>query len=215
MLGRIRCKNRMEWLAEREQRGIGASEAAAIAGDSKWTTVTELWKIKTGQRQAPDISGSADVKRGIRMEGAIRGMFAARHPELRVYHHPYDILFQKERPWLFATLDGEVLVRETGEMGILEIKTAEPRGRTAWEEWNDKIPAQYYDQNLHQHLATGYRKIWLVVGLFAMNGDIIYREFERSADEGFALDASWLLAKEEQFMDCVNRKIVPSVSIKL
>lgn len=209
---RIHFKNREEWLAGRI-RGLGASEAAAAAGESKWMSRIDLWKLKTGQKEAPDLSGNAAVQRGVRMEGAIRGMFTAMHPELKIYHHPFDILYQTERPWLFATLDGETVDRESGELGVLEIKTAQPRNREEWEVWNTGVPNHYYLQILHQHLATKRRKFWLMACLYGTDGDMTLREYEWTVDDGFHEDAAWLLGKEEVFMDYVERRQIPPMKI--
>ena len=47
---RLRFDCREDWLASRSI-GIGASEAAAIVGDSKFQTRAELWELKTGKRE--------------------------------------------------------------------------------------------------------------------------------------------------------------------
>ena len=161
-LERICPTNREEWLAARQIQGIGASEAAAIVGLSPWMSKNELWYIKTGKKIAKDLSGNAAIEQGIRMEGAIRTVFAARHPEFQVEHHAYDIRYQTERPWLFATLDGEItesFADSSVKKYPLEIKTSTPRGKADWDKWSDgKIPDNYYIQILHQMLATGLEK---------------------------------------------------------
>ena len=211
---RLHCRNREDWLAQRS-RGIGASEAAAIVGDSKFQTKLDLWKLKTGRMEPKDLSGNEAVQRGVRMEGALRGWFAASHPEFKIYHHPYDMLYQAGRPWLYATLDGEILDRETGEFGVLEIKTASPRGKEGWAEWDGRVPNAYYDQILHQHLATGRRRFFLVAGLWNMDGDVTIREYEWVVDDGFHADAEWLLEAEEGFWGYVQRGQMPPQPIKL
>ena len=108
--------DRESWLEGRQRIGIGASEAAAVCGISSWMTPVELWKIKTGQKKPKDLSGNPAPERGHRLEPAVREIFAAQHPELTVDYHEFDILHQEERPWLFATLDGELL-KENRERG--------------------------------------------------------------------------------------------------
>ena len=211
---RLHFRNRREWLAARG-RGIGASEASAIAGDSKFVTRLELWERKTGRKPEPDLSANEAVQRGVRMEGALRGWFAASHPEFKIYHHPYDMLYQKERPWLYATLDGEFVERATGKDGVLEIKTATPRGKAGWDEWDGRVPDGYYDQILHQHLATGKTWFFLVAGLWTLEGSVIIREYEWQVDDGFKLDAEWLLSGEELFWGYVQRGQRPPEPIRL
>ena len=204
-LERICPTNREEWLAARQIQGIGASEAAAIVGLSPWMSKNELWYIKTGKKIAKDLSGNAAVEQGIRMEGAIRTVFAARHPEFQVEHHAYDILYQTERPWLFATLDGEI-TESFDDSSVknypLEIKTSTPRGKADWDKWSDgKIPDNYYIQILHQMLATGWEKAYLTAFLYGKE-DIIIREYDFLRKDCEA-DLDWLLKEETEFYKSV------------
>ena len=213
MLERISFASREEWLKFRPG-GIGASEAGTIMGDNKARTKIDLWKIKTGAAKEPDLSGVEVVQRGITMEPAIRAVFAAMHPELRIEHHPYDVLFQSERPWLFCTLDAETY-DASGEPGTAEFKTAEPRAREDWNEWDGRVPAKYYDQILHQHNATGWRRHHLMAFLFRMDGDVIIREFEFRVDEGFKLDAQIVLETEILFWEDVQKRRIPPMPLRL
>ena len=204
-LERICPTSREEWLAARQIQGIGASEAAAIVGLSPWMSKNELWYIKTGKKIAKDLSGNAAVEQGIRMEGAIRTVFAARHPEFQVEHHAYDILYQTERPWLFATLDGEItesFADSSVKKYPLEIKTSTPRGKADWDKWSDgKIPDNYYIQILHQMLATGWEKAYLTAFLYGKE-DIIIREYDFLRKDCEA-DLDWHLKEETEFYKSV------------
>lgn len=210
MLIRIICNDREEWLIKRQEIGIGASEAAAVVGLSPWTTTTQLWQIKTGMKQATDLSGKPEVERGKKLEAALRGLFAAEHPELLVDYREFDILYQSERPWLFATLDGE-LFKEDGTKGILEIKTSAPNGKEGWKKWSGgNVPDYYYIQLLHQLLATGYDFSRLYGYLECRNGDKILREYSLERPE-VKDDMAWLLEREEAFMQSVRNRTLPPI----
>ena len=212
-LQRISYQDREAWLTGRQRQGIGASEAAAICGFSPWQTRTELWEIHTGRKTPKDIGGNADVQRGNRMEGAIRDFFATAHQEFAISHHPYDILYQENRPWMFATLDGQ-LTDIKGRSGILEIKTAAPNGKAGWAEWDGKIPQHYYAQILHQLLATGFDFAILFAALYGRDGDITLKApyvFERSECEA---DMGWVLKQEEDFWESVQTGKRPGVPIR-
>ena len=210
-LQRISYPDRASWLAGRSERGIGASEAAAVCGMSPWTTKNELWELKRGIRKAKDISDNAEVQRGVNMEGAVRNFFAALHPGKIVYH-PFDILYQEDRPWLFATLDGEFFP-DDGKTGILEVKTASPNGKALWAEWDGKAPNHYYAQICHQLLATGFDFAILQAALWTRSGDIILREYryERADCEE---DMAWLLQQEEEFWESVQTGKRPGAPIR-
>ena len=216
MLNRLTAQTREEWLALRSRQGIGGSEAAAALGISPWLSPLELWKQKTGISVPRDLSGNSAVEQGNRMEPILRDFFRKMHPEYTVEHHPFDILFQAERPYLFATLDGEIIERDTGRRGILEIKTATPNGKAGWEKWsNGNMPDQYYVQNIHQLLATGYEFVRLFAALFSLNGDITLREYEIERDD-VKEDMEWVLEKETYFWETnVMRGIMPAIPLRL
>ena len=145
-----------EWHAAR-LKGIGASEASAIVGCNPYMSNVDLWKIKTGRKTAPDISSNAHVAYGHAAEGPIRELFALDYPEYEVtYGGAFDMVRHPEYPWLFATLDGRLVERETGRRGVYEGKTTEILRSIAKEKWRDSVPQNYYVQNLHQLLATGW-----------------------------------------------------------
>ena len=52
--------------------------------------------------------------------------------------------------------DGLLLDCETGEKGILEIKTTKILASSHKEKWNNQIPQNYYIQVLHGLIVTGY-----------------------------------------------------------
>lgn len=204
---------REEWLAGR-QIGIGASEAAAACGLSPWMTPIELWRLKTGRKEAIDLSENAAVQQGVRMEPAIREFFKAMHPEFCVAYNQFDILFQTERPWMFATLDGEITDAD-GRRGILEIKTATPSGKAGWSKWSDgKLPQNYFAQTLHQLWATGYDFVYLFAALYSMNGDITLREYEIWRDD-VKDDLTWLLDKETEFWRHVTDGTIPAMPLMM
>ena len=195
---RLSCATREDWLAARFV-GIGGSEAASAIGKNPWQTPAELWELKTGRREPKDLSDNPAVAQGVRMEPALRTMYAALHPEYRVEHYPYDIIYQPNRRWLFATLDGELIETRNGRRGILEIKTATPNGKAGWSEWSDgKMKPAYFIQTLHQLLATGYDFVRLFAALYSMNGDITLREYEIERTDHLD-DLDWLLQKEADF----------------
>lgn len=150
-----------EWLKERKY-GIGASEAAAILGMSKWKTNQQLWEEKVGLREPEDIGDKPFVKYGHDAEPHLRALFALDHPELEVrYESPYKIIRSDKHPFIFCTPDGELTERSTGRQGGLEIKTTEITNPGQWSNWKDRIPDQYFCQVCHQMLATDWDFVWL------------------------------------------------------
>lgn len=214
MLEYITHSDRKSWLADRKI-GIGASEAAAIYGVSRWNTPVGLWEEKTGKRRPKDLSGSEAVEEGNRVEGPMRELFGALHPEYILDYRPYDMLRQAERPWLYATLDGELTEIQTGKRGILEIKRHEIGGKSDWVEWDGRIPDHYYTQICHQFLATqfDFAFLWALLR-FPSSGEIKLQDYYfLPADCQGDMEA--LLGQEERFWDCVQRKKRPGAKLTL
>lgn len=146
-----------QWLQAR-LNGIGASEASAIVGCNPYMSNVDLWRIKTGRKAAPDISSNAHVAYGHAAEPHIRMLFALDYADRYEvqYGGSFDMVYNADHPWLFATLDGRLIERETDRCGVLEIKTSEILRSLAREKWREGVPDNYYVQLLHQLLATGW-----------------------------------------------------------
>ena len=200
-----------EWQAARA-KGIGASEASAIVGCNPYMSNIDLWKIKTGRKQAADISSSAHVAYGHAAEGPLRELFALDYPQYEVtYGGAYDMVRHPQYPWLFATLDGRLKERETGRLGVYEGKTTEILRSLAKEKWRDGIPQNYYVQNLHQLLATTWdfavlhaqlKRVW--DGNVKCTRQIYLIERTEVQD-----DLDYLLEEEIKFWGYVQRDEMP------
>ena len=139
--------SREDWLKARGQH-IGGSEAASVLGLNPYQSNTDLWRIKTGQREAEDISGKPYVKYGHDAEPLLRELFKLDFPELEVGYVENNLFVNSRYPWAHASLDGWLRDRE-GRTGILEIKTTEILQSMQKEKWNKHIPDNYYCQLLH------------------------------------------------------------------
>lgn len=155
---------RNEWLEERK-KGIGGSDAAAIIGANPYKDNIKLWEEKTGRKTADDISDKSYVKYGTEMEPILRESFKIKHPEFEILHEENTIIKHPVYPFLFASLDGILINKETGEKGILEIKTSEILRSMQKEKWKDQIPPNYYCQILHYLNVTGFTFVKLFAEL--------------------------------------------------
>lgn len=207
--------SREDWLKGRDGiKGIGGSDAAAACGVSRRKSRTQLWNEKTGRAKPKDLSGVDYVQMGVKTEGPMRDLFDALHPELEVRHYPFDIYRQKERPWLFATLDGELTDLVTGDMGVLEIKKVDLTGRDSWQEWNGRVSDEYFFQVMHQLAATGYAFSYLWAMLRHRDGDITLREYYFPREE-HEEDIATLIQIESRFMDFLESGRVPPVPMAI
>ena len=130
-----------EWHALRA-KSIGASDAAAIMGVSKWTTPYQLWEQKLGLRE---VEINSAMKRGTDMEDEARKEFEHLH---NVAVFP-DVVLSEEYPWAMASLDGISMDRSV----IVEIKCVNRFDHQIALE--GKVPEHYYPQCQHQMWVTG------------------------------------------------------------
>lgn len=201
-----------EWLKAR-LNGIGASEASAIVGCNPYMSNTDLWKIKTRRKKAADISSNAHVAYGHAAEGPIRDLFALDYADRYEvsYGGAFDMVHNQEYPWMFSTLDGRLVEKDTGRRGVLEIKTSEILRSIAREKWKDGVPDNYYVQILHQLLATGWD--------FAVLHAQLKREWDgeiKTTRQSYFIeradvedDLSYLLEQEVKFWGYVQRDEMP------
>lgn len=145
---------RDEWLAWR-RRGIGGSDAAAIAGLNPWKSPVAVWLEKTGQIE-PEEPGEAAYW-GTVLEDLIAREFAAR-TGCKVRRRNA-ILQHSRYPFMLANLDREVRDPERGR-GILEVKTA---GERRTHEWEQGVPEYYLIQVQHYLAVTGYQFAYVAV----------------------------------------------------
>lgn len=163
---RMSFNSREDWLFERN-RHLQASDAASVDGSSPWKSAAELYDEKTGIFPAEDISEKPYVQYGIKMEPVARDAFMLDVPYFSLDYHQYDILVSKNRPYMGATLDGELTVTSpmnpwgfpVGIKGIYEGKTGSWTREThlySWDGTEYYIPPHYYVQGLHQLSVTGW-----------------------------------------------------------
>ena len=139
--------SRDEWLQARGKR-IGGSEASAVVGLNPYMSNTDLWSIKTGRREAEDISDKPYVRYGHDAEPLLRELFKLDFPDYKVGYRDNNLFLNSRYPWAHASLDGWLQDPE-GRTGILEIKTTEILQSMQKEKWKDRIPDNYYLQVLH------------------------------------------------------------------
>lgn len=143
-----------EWLKARKV--IGGSDAAALVGLNPYKTNIDLWREKTGRKEAPDISKEPFVKFGHDAEPHLRELFALDFPQYEVSYVENNMFLNDKYPFAHASLDGWLRERDTGRKGILEIKTTNILQSMQKEKWNDRIPDNYYCQVLWYLMVTEF-----------------------------------------------------------
>lgn len=209
MLEKIKLKhNTPEWLQFRKT-GIGGSDAAAILGISPFKTNIEVWEEKVGIKEPEDISDKPQVEYGKKSEELLLELFALDFPQFEVKANK-NVVYK--RGFMFASLDGELTDKTTGEEGIYEGKTTEIHNHNLLSKWTKQIPDYYYTQILHYLLVTDRKFACLKAQIKLMgqddNVEIITRHYMFYRKD-LIEDLKYLYLKEKEFWEFVEKKQRP------
>lgn len=171
---RIMCRtkdmSRDEWLKAR-RLGIGGSDAAAVAGISRYRSPIDVFLDKTGD-DLTEKEDNLQMKVGRGLEAFVAelweeetGKKCARRNAI-LQHDDYD--------WMLANIDRWVV----GENAGLEIKTGSSYVKDQWE--GGKIPPEYELQCHHYMAVTGADR-WYIACLIG-NHDFVTRIIERDEE---------------------------------
>jgi putative phage-type endonuclease len=150
------CGSREEWLRKRKS-GCGGSEAAAILGMNPYMTNVELWEYKTG-RKVKDLKDSEYMAYGRAAEKPLIELFGLDYPKYKVIMpEGYRLQRNKEYPYILGTVDGELeeeVANKPVSKGFLEVKTTNIMASRQKEQWDERVPDNYYIQILHYFLVN-------------------------------------------------------------
>ena len=186
--------DRETWLKYR-RKGIGGSDAAAIAGLNPWRSPIEIYLDKIGElpEQQED---NEKMYWGRILEDVIAKEFTNRTG--KKVRRKNAILQHPEHKFMLANIDRELIGEKVG----LECKTASEYMKDEWKD--DKVPEQYILQCQHYMAVTGYQG-WWIAALIGGN-KFIYKYIER--DEEII---SYLIQIESEFWEMVENKTPPAV----
>lgn len=152
-------KTKDEWIKARHTlNGIGGSDVSAIIGENPYKTNEQLYREKLGLLKTEDISNKPAIRYGTVAENHLRRIFELDFEDkYEVQYLDNTILQNKKHPMLLYSPDGLLIDKETGEKGILEIKTTTILQSMQREKWkDDNVPQNYYCQVLHGLNVTGF-----------------------------------------------------------
>lgn len=200
-----------EWL-EARKNFIGGSDASAVLGMNPYKTNLELWQEKVGLLIPEDISEKPYVKYGHEAEPLLRELFKLDFPEYEVLYQENNLWLNDEKPWGHASLDGWLIDQE-GRKGILEIKTTNILQSRQKEQWNARIPDNYFIQVLHYLMVTEFDFAILKAQLkFDFGGDIMCQVKHYKIERADVLeDLEYLESSEKQFWKSIQERKRPGL----
>ena len=201
----IQLSSREEWLAHR-MNFIGGSEISAVIGQNPFMSNLDLWELKTGRKQAEDISHKPYVQYGTQAELHLRGLFRLDFPQYKVEYADNNSFLNDAYPWAAASLDGW-LTDQDGRRGVLEIKTTEILQSMQKERWNQQIPMNYYCQVLFYMAVVEADFAVLKAQLKTMFDGVPYLQTKHYTIERADVqdDIDYMMAKGAEFWEYVKK----------
>ena len=181
-----------DWHTLREKR-IGGSDIGAILGVNKYKSIIDVYIDKT---EGSKFEGNEATFWGHMHEATIMKVFAQKHREFNVYQAPYSVVDN----FLIANLDAVLKDKNTGEHGVLEIKTTNAFNYKDWE--GDVVPQYYYAQVQHYLMLTGYKFAYIAV----LVGGNKYKDFKIERSEE---DIALIRSKATEFYNENILKLIP------
>lgn len=157
-----------EWLKWRK-KGIGGSDAAAIAGLNPWKSPIAVYLEKIGETEP--IEDNERMRIGRDLEDYVAKRFVeATGMKVRRRNA---ILQHSEYPFMLANVDRLIVGKKEG----LECKVTNSYAK---KEWEDEIPI-YYEIQCHHYMAvTGYKAWW--IACLIGNERFVYKRIERDEE---------------------------------
>lgn len=148
---------RLEWLNLR-RLGIGGSDAAAIAGISKYKSKVSVWAEKTGMLPIEDGTEQSEASYwGTRLEDTVADEFM-KQTGMKVTRKNA-LLRHPDYAWMQANVD-RLIIGTGKERGILECKTT---GAHMARFWEAGPPHEHILQVMHYLAVTGFEYGYIAV----------------------------------------------------
>lgn len=152
---RIKYTDHTDWL-ELRGKGIGGSDAGAIAGVNPWRSPMAVYLDKIGETDP--IEENDAMYWGTVLEDVVAKEFV-KQTGLKVRRDNH-LLQSKAYPYMVASVDRVITDPKKGT-GILECKTTNAYNTKEWEDGN--VPDSYYLQLQHYLAVTGYAYGYMAV----------------------------------------------------
>ena len=157
-----------KWL-EYRNKGIGGSEAAAIAGMNPWKSPIRVYLEKIGEVEQPEENERMRIGRDL--EDYVAQRFAA-GMGMKVRKRNA-ILQHDEHDWMLANIDREIV-------GVNEGLECKVTNSYAASDWKYEVPPMYEIQCHHYMAVTGYDRWWIAA--LIGNQEIVIRKIERDQE---------------------------------
>lgn len=148
----ITFETKEEWLQIRKQ-GVGGSDLSCILGHNRYRTAKDIYKSK---KEDVEQIHSFAIDFGNAFEPIIFEAFKNKYKDTYAVLDYKNIMFRNVWfSFLQASLDGVLVNKITGQVGILEIKTCQQKKGKWYDQFGNRVvPQDYFDQAIHYFNVT-------------------------------------------------------------
>lgn len=191
-------------------KGIGGSDAGIVMNVSQYRTPYELWEEKSGKTKREFITNEA-IEKGNALEPVMFELFKILYGNRYEVINTKDIsLSSKQFSFLRANLDGALINKQTGQKGVLEIKSTTIQNASMFKKWRkDDLPITYYFQVLHYLYVTGFDFAIVYAILDIPWANKQETRIVEMYKEDLEADIEYLIKTELWFWDKVKTKTPP------
>lgn len=195
---RVNAATEDEWLAARLGT-VGASEIAAIVGQSTYTSPYALWWQKKLDWRLPRTEGQ---RWGHLVEDPIAELFAEQMADtllvVKPVGAPYSLWCDPDRPWMTCTPDRLAVAKGSGVVCPVELKSDE--GGTGWgEPGSADVPPAHHMQGMWQAAIFGAPGAYIVRKRGSGKGSLAWYWVTYSPDE-----VAWAVREAQAFLASIE-----------
>jgi putative phage-type endonuclease len=205
---------RAAWLAARRKLMTGSKAPAALRVAGSYMSALQVWAEMTGKIQPDDIGDREYVEWGNILEEPIAQKYVKITGRPLIDHGRFALRINPDRPWQGCTIDRELPLPFLAVLGVVEVPyptytkgtpgslSIKNAGEYRKKDWEEEPPIVHQVQFQHELSVLGWA--W---GSFAvLIGGNKFHWMDRPRNDRFI---SYLVEREEEFMDLVLRDIPP------
>lgn len=215
-MAKIKFNNEKEWLSFRKGK-IGGTLVSAICGKNPYKNNVDAYNIIVNASDESSTIDNEAVIKGKKAEELILKLWALDHPKYKVKHFKYEVFTFDNVETYYSSPDGIAIDTETGEIWMLEVKTAFLASASKKESWkNNLIPPNYYCQCIWEYLSNPKAKGTIIIAELLYNDGLTQRITRYVPREDTKEDAEWLLNQVDIFTnDYVKKRVPPSLKLNI
>jgi len=181
---------------QRRREHITGTDAAVICNVSPWGNLIDLWRIKTGVIDEPDLSDSRFIKAGVYLEPVVKQWYQDETNDVIEQENTW--VNHKTNKWMGGNVDGII----SSKRAVFEAKTT--YNDAGWGEQGENVIPDYYLCQVAHYVACADLER-AVIAVLIRGSDLRYYTYERNEKL-----EKVIIEREKEFYHCVVNGVAPT-----